>query len=267
MLFVMSIGQNTETAFYPSMTLETPLNSGRLGLIVVSGTIQDKTRIAKDEDGNAGVYIGLGAPEKSIGAGITVNLYGVTNKYGQKNNIGDGSINLHINRFLFDEKLLVNVGLDNAISWVGQQQEYISYQRSLHVSGNYLVFFKPDNMNGSFSYLSVTGGVGNGSYRRDNNYTQGKSGSFDPFLSLASPLFKGTNIIAEWNGYDIAAGFSTIPLQKVPFVFTFEVTDIKFGKPRYVAAVSFPFNIKKKASDAAPLRPVGIASVRSVRTI
>jgi hypothetical protein len=235
---------------------------------VVSGTIQDKTRIAKEADANAGVYIGLGAPEKSVGAGITLNLYGVTNKYGEKNNLGDGSVNVHINRFFLDEKLLLNIGLDNALSWGGRQQEYISYQRSLHASGNYLFYLKPDNIEKPFGYLSVTAGAGNGSYRRDENYTQGRSGSFEPFLSLATPVFKGTNIIAEWNGYDIAAGFSTIPFQKVPFVFTFEVTDIQFGKPRYVAALSFPFNIKsRKADNAAPLRPVGITSVRSVRTI
>lgn len=260
---------STAVTFYPSMTLENPLNVGRFGLIVFGATLENKTRIADKADGNVGMYVGLGDPEKLIGAGVTLNIYGLSNSVGERQNLGQGGLSFHINRFFLQNKLLIDAGWENPIYWGGNSQSYISYQRSLYFTGNYLLYFKPENLQKPFSYLSITAGIGNGSFRRDGNYTAVKSGSFDPFFSIATPAFKGTNVIAEWNGYDIGAGISSIPSQKIPFIFTLEITDLIFGNPRIAASVSLPFNLSKSKKDkvGSPVRPIGIKPVRPVRTI
>jgi hypothetical protein len=262
-------GKVAPLTFYPSMTLENPLNSGRFGLIVLGATIENKTRIANEPDANAGIYVGLGAPERFVGAGATLNIYGLSNKVGEQQNLGQGSLSFHINRLFLQNKFLLDAGWENAIYWGGNNQSYISYQRSLYFSGNYLLYSKPENLQKPFGYLSITAGIGNGSFRRDENYTTVKSGSFDPFFSIATPVFKGTNILTEWNGYDITAGISSIPFQKIPFLFTVEITDLIFGNPRIAASVSLPFNLgkPKKDKNGLPVRPIGIKPVRPVRTI
>lgn len=256
-------------SFFPAVTLENPISSGKLGNVIVGGVYENITRIARQPDANVGAYIGLGDPEKIIGAGVGINIYGLTNDHGRKDNIGEGSLNFHLNRFFLQKKLLLNLGVDNGVYWGGVQQNYITSQRSFYLSGNYLFYCKKDNPESPFSYVSVTAGIGNGYFRRDKNYTQYASGSFDPFGSVATPVFKGTNIIAEWNGYDIGTGISSIPYQKIPFVFTLEVTDLVFGSPRIIGSISLPFNFSKagKTKPGLPVRPIGIQPVRSERTI
>ena len=257
--------------FFPAMSLENPINSGQLGVIVIGGTVENKTRIANQPDANAGIYIGLGEPEKLIGAGATVNIYGLSNKEGQKDNLGEGSLGLHLNKFFLHNRLLLEGGVENLFLWRAYPDDwqYITYQRSFYFSGNYLFYIKPKSLQKPFSYVSITAGVGNGFFRSDKNYTAGRSGSFDPFFSLATPVIKGTNIIAEWNGYDVGLGVSSIPFQKIPFEFSLAVTDLVFGNPRIVSSVSFPFNFIKrnKPRTGLPLRPIGIRPVRSERTM
>lgn len=257
------------TTFFPAMSLENPINSGRLGLVVIGGTHENRTRISSHPDASAGVYIGLGEPEKLIGAGATINIYGLSNRFGEKNNFGEGSLNFHLNKLFLQNKLLLDVGVDNALYWGGVDQQYISYQRSFYFSTNYLFYLKPRSMYKPFSYISITGGGGNGYFRKDKNYTKGASGSFDPFFSLASPLFRGTNFIAEWNGYDIGGGISSIPYQKIPFVFTLEITDLIYGKPRIITSVAFPFNFIRstRVNTNVPARAIGLRPFRAVRTI
>jgi hypothetical protein len=259
--------EDSSFRYAPAVTLENPLNSGKFGLIVLGATIQNKTRLGNNPDGNAGVYLGLGEPEKLIGAGATINVYGLTNKIGEQNNLGTGGLNVHINKLLFRCKLLIDAGVDNAILWGNyNDKKYISYQRSFYFSSNYILYSKNKGINNAFSYLSITGGLGNGYFRSDKNATNKESGSFNPFLSLATPIFRATSLIAEWNGYDIGIGVSSIPFQKIPFMFQLEVTDIKFGSPRIVSSVSFPFSINNHLANLR-LRQVGIRGIRAARTI
>jgi hypothetical protein len=259
----------TET-FFPTITFQNPLSPGTFGSVVLGGIIENKTRIANYPDANVAAYIGLGRPEKLIGAGVTINIYGLSSKLGQKDNIGQGSLNFHLNKLFLNQKLLIDAGVDNAVFWGGDlDQDYISYQRSFYFSGNYLFQLRPGSMQKPFSFLSITAGAGNGNYRTDKHYTSGKSGSFDPFLSLATPIFKGTNIIGEWNGYDIGTGISSIPFQKIPFMFTLEVTDLVFGNPRTIASISLPLRVKKskKTGSDVQARPSFVKPIRAVRTI
>ncbi len=202
-----------------------------------------------------------------IGGGITLNIYGLTNNVGEQGNLGEGTLNFHINRFFFDQKLLVDVGVENAFGWGGQRQyrEYITYQRSWYVSANTLLVLKPGNAGGTFGYLSVTAGAGNGYFRRDAQYTKKGSGSFNPFISAATPVVNGTNFVAEWSGYDLGLGIASIPVQRFPVMLVAAITDFAYGEPRFVGSITLPFRLVRRHDQS--VRPVGIRAIRIARTI
>lgn len=146
----------------------------------------------------------------------------------------------------------------NPIVWGGNS--YISYQQSWYLSANYRIDTKKS---GLFSYLSISGGLANGNFRKDSTYSESGRGAFEPFFSIATPLLKNTNIMLEWNGYDIASGISLLPSQRVPIMLTFKVTDINYGNPRIVASLSYPISFGKASKTAFR----NVKNIRPVRTI
>jgi len=256
---------DNERLIYPSFTLQNPLSPGTFGTIMLAGVVQEKTRLADKPDGNAELYLGLGKPQSLVGAGVTLRIYGLTNNMGEQNNAGKGSLSFHVNRLLFSEKLLIDAGVDNAVSWGGPEgsRSYITYKPSTYFAANYLFSFKAKT-DEAFSYLSMTVGAGNGYFKQDDHSKQADNNSFDPFFSLATPLIKTTNLIAEWNGYDVGLGISSIPFQKLPLMFRAETTDLVFGKPRFVFSASLPFVLNKNGN---PSRPIGLKSIRPERTL
>ena len=244
--------------YRPAISMENPVGGGQLGEVVLGFSYQNKTRISYKDDASVAVYIGLGDPVKFIGAGMNVNIFGLTNNFGEKDNIMEGGIDLHLNKLLLDKRLLLDMGVFNPIVWGGNS--YISYQKSWYLSGNYQINTGRSKL---FSYFSITGGLGNGNFRKDSTYTEFKSGAFEPFFSLATPLLKNTNLIFEWNGYDLASGISILASQRMPFMLTCEVTDINNGNLRTVVSLSYPICFGK------PFKPSfrNIKNIRPVRTI
>ncbi|RYZ24785.1 MAG: hypothetical protein EOO10_19925, partial [Chitinophagaceae bacterium] len=208
---VVQKNSDNKRLIYPSFTLQNPLSPGTLGTIILAGVVQEKTRLGNKPDGSAELYLGLGKPENLVGAGVTLRIYGLTNSMGEQDNAGKGSLNFHINRLLFSEKLLVDVGIENAVSWGGPEgsRSYITYKPSTYVAANYLFSFS-SKTGEPFSYLSLTAGAGNGYFKQDGHSKKPGNNSFDPFFSLATPVIKTTNLIAEWNGYDVGLGVSSI---------------------------------------------------------
>lgn len=265
------VTRSKQRLLYPSVTLQNPTGGGELGFINFGTSVQSRTRLSPHPDGSAMLYIGLGDPVRYIGAGATFYIYGLSNSVGERNNRGDGAMYFHINKFLFNKKLLLDAGVDNAYRWgeIVRIKAYITYNTSSYMSANYVFDISKANATSAFKYISITAGMGNGYYRSDKNYKEKGNKGFDPFLTLASPLSSSTNLIAEWNGNDIGVGISTIPFKRVPFMFAIELTDVFYGSPRVVTSASFPFQLFKigKRVDAPHLRPVGVKAVRGERTI
>jgi hypothetical protein len=259
-------GSTEKAIIYPSVTLQNPISPGTFGTIILAGVVQEKTRLANKPDGYADLYVGLGKPGKFIGGGVTVNIYGLTNSIGEPQNLGQGSLNFHINRLLLSGKLLLDMGVDNAVSFGSPtgSYDYITYKRSVYFSANYLLSMKEETTE-PFSYLSVTVGAGNGYFKQDKSSKQNSNNSFDPYLSLATPVVKTTNFIGEWNGYDVGLGLSSIPFQKLPVMLRAETTDLIYGKPRYVFSISLPFIWKENSG--SELRPMALKTIRPARTI
>ena len=265
-LFAQTPFESEKPIIYPSVTLQNPLNPGTFGTIIVAGVIQDKTRLGDKKDANVDLYLGLGKPAKVIGGGISLNIYGLSNDIGEPQNLGEGSLSFHINRLFLSEKLLLDMGVDNAFSFGSPTgpNNYITYQRSAYFSASYLVSMKEETTE-PFNYLSLTLGAGNGYFRKDKSAKETGNNSFDPYFSLATPIIKTTNFVAEWNGHDIGLGLSSIPFQNLPVMLRAETTDLVFGKPRFVFSVSLPFMLNKNSGSES--RPIGLRSIRPARTI
>lgn len=260
-----NVATATDKHTYPSLTLQNPLAPGTWGTVAASVVVQHRTRLANEPDGNAEVYMGLGKPHNAIGGGITVNLYGLTNNRGERDNLGQGAVSMHINRYLFAQRLLLDAGVDNLAIWGVRavSKGYISYRRSFYLSGNYLLQIKDKRPTQSFGYVSITAGAGNGLFASDA-IVKDSSKMFSPFVSIATPLHQKLNFIAEWNGYDVGLGLAFIVSQRFPFQLRSEVTDIRLGKPRVIVALSMPVRYGKTAAN---WRPMGIKAIRPVRTI
>ncbi|WP_207492048.1 hypothetical protein [Aridibaculum aurantiacum] len=252
---------------WPAMTLENPSGSGMLGTIIPGFSFQSKNRLGNVLDGNAAAYFGLGDPVNFLGAGATINTYGFTHTAGRRINIGHGGLDLHINTFLFKQKVLLDAGITNLVTWGGDEafRNYVTFQKSLYISANYIHQISSDSYDEPFSYVAITVGGGNGYYQQDKDYLPGEQGKLNPFLSLATPIFHSTNLIAEWTGFDIAIGASSFPFE-FPLGFNFEVTDIKYGQPRFILGLLYNFQLKSVDKNTTK-RPIGTKLVRPTRTI
>lgn len=250
--------------FLPSVTLQNPLSPGTLGTVVASAVVQHRTRLANETDANAELYLGLGAPAKWLGAGVTFNIHGLSNSSGERDNLGKGTVSFHLNRYLFKQQLLLGAGLDNALSWGGSRasRQYITYQPSLYITANYHLFTGPE----ANRLWSLTLGAGNGYYRRDEDYTPAGSGALNPFASLSTPLTGWSHLIAEWNGYNLGFGWAAIPSRKFPAMLRLEATDLVNRPVRWVASLSLPFQFAGKTA-ATATGFLFTKSIRPARTI
>lgn len=238
---------NLDSAVYISViTLENPNGfGGSLGVISVGLAVQSNTRLRSGPEANAGAYFGLGDPVKYLGLGATVNIYGLSNSYGTKNNLGQGGLDLDINR-LVGKKLFLKFGVKNITTW-GASERFIHLQKSYYGVGSFFILLNRSNLKKAFSSLSVTLGAGNGLFRQDKNYTPYSSGHLNPIMSIGTPLSARTTAVFERNGYDIGVGVSSyiIFFKSIPIHYFIQATDLILKQPRFTLSVNYTFNIAK----------------------
>lgn len=241
-------GTTPDSAAYISViSLENPNGfGGSFGIISVGLAVQSNTRVRSGPEANAGVYIGLGDPVKYLGLSASVNIYGLSNSYGTKNNLGQGGLDLDVNR-LIGRKLFLKFGVKNITTWGAQSERFIHLQKSYYGVGSFFILLNRNNLKKAFSSLSVTLGAGNGLFRQDKNYTPYSSGHFNPLVSIGTPVSARTTAVVERNGYDIAAGVSSyiIFFKRVPIHYFIETTDLILKKPRFTLSVNYTFSIAK----------------------
>ncbi|SDH26753.1 hypothetical protein [Chitinophaga filiformis] len=220
---------------------------GHLGTAGIGLAGQNRVRggrIAKP-DGNVGVYLGLGDPYKYIGVGATVNIFGLSNTYGSIGNLGEGGLDISINR-LFLKVLFLKLGVCNITNW-RVEKHAIPVQKSYFGTGT--VFFRSEKkaFGEPFSYIAFTAGAGNGLFRKDNDLDLNNSGHFNPFVSVAFPIFRKNNVIVEWTGYDISTCISSSILffKKVPILINLQATDYVLQPMRFGVSIGYYFNYLK----------------------
>jgi hypothetical protein len=246
-----------DTTFYNvsaiSSTVPNAFAMGHLGTVGFGGNLLSTTRLSDktwDPDANGVLSVGLGNPEKYIGIDLRVNVYGISDSYGEKSNLGEGTIDLHLNRKL-NNCLWLAVGGYDLFGWHTSE---INRLQSYYTSLTGVLSLK-ESHTGAFSTLWLTMGVGNGRFRTNKNYDLPKSGKLNVFASAAIQILPRANFIAEWSGYGIYTGISFVPLKKLPFQMIIGGDDLSNNQRRVVLGAAFGFNLKKKNIDGTSNQP------------
>lgn len=199
-------------------------------------TLQSRTRLsgdAFDPDGNAALSVGLGNPEKMLGLEARLNFYGLGNSAGAPGNLGEGTLDLHASRRLSD-RFWVGAGVFDLTGW---QREEPNKLTSFYATATGVLTLHPFRFPfGKKLYL--TAGLGNGRFRTDDTYTLAKKGPAGIFGSVAVPLWREGNFVAEWSGYNVFIGLSFFPLKKLPGQIIIGVDDLFHEKRKIVVAGS-----------------------------
>jgi hypothetical protein len=218
---------------------------GYWGTVGAGMNFQSTTRlhiISWAPDASACVNIGLGNPERAIGVDMHINIYGVSNKLGEKSNFGEGTINLHLSRQIHPQ-FWVAVGGYDVLGW---ETSIVNALKSYYLAANYRFDLRPQPSS-FFSTLYITAGLGNGRFRRDADFDINRSNPFGVFGSLAIQVLKEGHFLVEWSGYGLYTGFSVLPFKKLPFQFIIGGDDLLHPQRRLVLAANMSLFLKKNA--------------------
>ena len=220
---------------------------------------QYKNQIEKSGEAQYNLSIGFGDAEKLVGVTVTTRIeetklpFGERNTQGletDKNLLDDYYIGAHISR---------NLGLDTAIklgidNWLDIRKcDDCGFAKSAYGVISQRIRIK-DNQNSMFSNAYLTFGFGNGQFRpldelvldgirkqRDAGcatpgFTPDKNcsadtltrasirarsyGQINPIGALALETIPGLNLIGEWSGRNLNAGFSFRPFEELGLIFT-----------------------------------------------
>ncbi len=221
---------------------------GDLGLVAGGVAFQSRTRNTEKgfkPDANLGLSVGLGNSRDLVGVMATANIFGLSNQVGEDQNFGSGTLDLQFNRRINDY-ISVGAGVRNLTNWLPPETvRPPRNNRSFFAVGNFII---PTSRNYTqpFSLLFVTAGVGNGIFRLDRDFDPNTSGTFNVFGSAAVQVLRGTNVIMEWNGYDLTSGVSVYPFKKLPGLGgVFAFTDLTESRPRFNASVGYFVNLNQ----------------------
>lgn len=238
-----------------NVTIDIPApHGGDLGVIAGGFAFQSRTRNTDQgfvPDGNFGMSVGLGDLKKAVGVVAAVNVFGLSNKVGEDNNLGSGTLDIQVNRAINDY-IFVGAGVRSITNWIPPSTPVPRNNRSFFFVGNGIIPITR-NYDKPFSLLFITLGMGNGIYRQTKDFDLETSGELNPFGSVALQVFRGGNAIVEWNGYTLNAGLSVYPFKKIPALGgTFTLASLTEGRPRFVCSMGYSFKIQARSTQDLP---------------
>jgi hypothetical protein len=159
-----------------------------------------------------------------LGAGVgDPNQIGLDVSYGYVfGENGSGAFNLKLHRNLISSSQIgwaAALGWDDLITTGDQVRD-----SSLYGATSVVFKLNPD-LNGSFSRLALTLGVGGGRFRSEEDINNNRD-SVGLFASAALRVNRSFSVITEWTGQDLAAGVSLAPFPAVNFYITPAARDI-----------------------------------------
>lgn len=243
----------------PAITSNNPgvFAAGHFGYLGLGLSAQHRTRVELDNkwrpDGNAATYIGLGNPNNWVGIGAVINLYGLSNEGGEKNNFGEGSIDLQLTRAINDF-IYVGIGGFNLLQ---HNAKHTNALRTFYASASVLIPIRQNN-DRALGFMYGTLGVGNGIFQKRENILTLKNETINWFGSLAIQILPEANLIIEWSGVDLTISTGLFPFKKIPLHILVGVSDINFDKQRYIASIGYSFQLfnKKQIRNSFPTLPV-----------
>ena len=231
-----------------NVTIDNPApHGGRWGTLGGGFAFQSRTRNNTSgfiPDANVGASLGMGDPRRVFGATFNFNIYGLSNEVGEDGNFGAGSMDVQVNRTINDY-IHVGAGVRNLFQW--KNPPFVPRaNRSYYFTTNFIIPFSR-NYYKPFSLFFLTVGAGNGVFRTTADFDPRNSGNFNFFGSAAIQIFRGGNIIAEWNGYAMNAGFSIYPFRKIPALgATFAFADWTGQNLRFIMSAGYSIKLVDK---------------------
>ena len=223
-----------------NITIDNPAPFGGYFGTVGGGVVyQSKIRTNDHSDGNMGLSVGLGNPQKFVGLALNFNVFGLSSTIGEDDNFGSGTLDIQINRSI-SEFVNIGGGVRNLAKW--RSPGLRARQVRSYYFNTSMVLPLSRFQGTPFNVLFVTAGVGNGVFRLEKDFDFRTSGTFNVFASAAVQAIKGVNIITEWNGYDLNAGVSVFPFKKIPSLGgTVSVADLtRYGpKDRFIVMIGY----------------------------
>jgi hypothetical protein len=216
--------------YSPSITLLTPSAYGKSWRqFSVGGSFQSRVRYRTESDALLGFGFGLGDSLKAVGLDVNVAINDVSE-------FKRGAVGFKLHRRLPDQWAIA-VGVNNALTWgksIGGISPYGVVTKGFQLR---------DDVRTPFSQIYVSAGAGTGRYRTEDDILNDQN-SVGVFGSVAVRVIEQVNFITEWSGQDLSLGFSVLPFQRVPIVFTPLVTDVTGTAgdgPRFAFSVGLGF--------------------------
>lgn len=192
----------------PANSSNSPVAMGSSwGTVYFGASYQERTRYTDDDDGSVAVGFGVGDAYDSVGLDLGVSILGL-----QGDNAGDGSFSAKIHKALPND-FFVAVGVENAGAWGDTDVDESWYGAITKV------FRLKDDPVDPFSRLTLTGGVGDGRFRREKEVIN-DTGDLGAFGSVSLRVLEGLGVFGEWTGQDMAVGASWVPFKDHAFVVT-----------------------------------------------
>lgn len=228
-----------------NLTVDNPAPfGGKFGTVGGGVAYQSRTRIGENADANAGFSVGLGDYKKYAGLSLNFNIFGLSPTIGEDDNFLSGAMDLMVNRMV-TPYVFVGGGVRSLVKWKSPELRARN-NRSFFFTSSFIIPFSRQYTK-PLSLFFVTAGVGNGVFRLKKDFDLRTSGKFNVFGSMALQIFRGSNVILEWNGYEINSGISVYPFKKIPALGgTFAVADLISGRLRYIVTVGYAFQLSNK---------------------
>jgi hypothetical protein len=229
----------------PSTSFYTPTGFGlSRGQAALWALYQADTRQSDNDDGSAGLVVGLGNPER-LGFDVGVNFLSLFGGRGADAGFGErGSFNFKLHRRLRPD-LAVAVGVRNTLIWNGSDAPTRYYAVGSKV------FRLKEDIRAPFSRVYASLGIERSSvgsqqdpFEDEAESVIRKFGRTNVFGSLAVKLSQPVNAFAEWSGEDLNIGVSFVPFRRVPLIVTPALVDLTGeanDDPRFNLAVAYLF--------------------------
>jgi hypothetical protein len=210
----------------PAISINNPVGFGAdKGIGFLSASYQSRTRGTQVSDGELGIGVGLFDATEAIGLEVSYTI----NSFGTSQGFGSGGFNAKLHKRLGDASVAIGWNRFANITF-GNTGVQSDYPKNSYYAVATQVIRNGDDIDGFFSRIALSGGVGGGQFLSQDTLNKTPAGQspsgVNVFGSAAFRIAKPLSAIVEWTGQDLAAGLSITPFDGFPLVITPAFRDI-----------------------------------------
>lgn len=178
----------------------------------------------KPVDGSALFGLGLGDSRRAIALDMSMNVISLQNNFGDS-----GNWNFKLHRALPGRSSLA-VGVEDTGAWGDAQQRgsstYVAYSKVFDL--------EPETPKRPLN-VAVTLGTGN------ERFADPDKGGWGAFGAVALAWHRQSTIIADWNGRDLNAAVSLVPMYRVPLIVTLGAINLteRYEKAEFSGGIGY----------------------------